>query len=765
MGAENITANILKEWNSVENQQLETAFENDYLETTITEVKRQLKQAKEAVSTKEQELIEMKREMREETDHYVTDLYSADGFEALISLSQSMAPVTDLAVDCEEISKKIVCLENIMKCPYFARIDFRFEDEDTAEKIYIGRFSLTKGKAAKIYVYDWRSPIASVFYRFMTGKASYEAPAGTIEGELERKRQYEIKDGKLIYFFDTDMNISDEILKQLLSKNSSPKMKAIVETIQKEQDVVIRNMKNDLLMIQGVAGSGKTSIALHRAAYLVYHGLQNRLSANNILILSPNTAFEQYISNVLPELGEENVVSMVFEDLLHAVLREKSIRSQNEFFETSIGNGPYKRIVKDSMRCKTSEDFLNLLNQFVLLLPANEIEFQDIYYEGNCIAGKEEMRNWILQRPDVPLAVRLEQLEKRILEEVFGNKYHADGEEESLIIQQLHKFTRLNVYQLYENLWKNIAYYYPLNDEEAGKDEKDEKDGIARINGFSRDLDEIHNFLTKLHEIREFTLNDLSFGKLGFDDAVAVLYLHLMLYGSNEYRNIKQVIIDEAQDYYPLQYEIFRMLFTNAKFTVLGDINQTLTKQETISFYDQVRQCLKKEQASLISLDKSFRCTNEILQFGLQFIEHKPEIQSFNRDGDAVTVCSFKNHQEYLERVTQEVKECREKGFETICMICKTEKESRKLYEKLKERMDIRLITADEMEHIKGNLIIPSYMAKGLEFDAVIICDADTKNYCDEDDQKLLYIECTRALHRLSVFCEGEMTKLIDESF
>ena len=190
----------------------------------------------------------------------------------------------------------------MIKSPYFARIDFKFDDEDEFEKIYIGRSSLRKNSYQEMYVYDWRSPIASVFYRFMTGEAFYDAPCGRVTGELNLKRQYEIKNGTLEYFFDSDVQIVDEFLRQLLSQNTTAKMKAIVETIQHEQDVVIRDMENDLLMVQGVAGSGKTSIALHRAAYLMYQGLQTKLSANNIMIISPNSIFEQYISNVLPEL-------------------------------------------------------------------------------------------------------------------------------------------------------------------------------------------------------------------------------------------------------------------------------------------------------------------------------------------------------------------------------------------------------------------------------------------------------------------------------
>lgn len=326
------------------NNQSEREYEEIRLKQTISLAEEQLKQAKEAAEKKKSQIIEAKKEVRENATHSVTNLYTSDGFEALVELSQYMNPVTDKIVDYEEEEHRILLLENMIKSPYFARIDFKFDDEEECEKIYIGRSSLRKNSYQEMYVYDWRSPIASIFYRFMKGEAFYDAPCGRVTGELKLKRQYEIKNGVLKYFFDTDVQIVDEFLRQLLSQNTTAKMKAIVETIQQEQDAVIRDMENDLLMVQGVAGSGKTSIALHRAAYLMYQGLQTKLSANNIMIISPNTIFEQYISNVLPELGEDNVISVVFEDILKMLLKGRKIQSKNDFLEKIIAPSQYKKI-------------------------------------------------------------------------------------------------------------------------------------------------------------------------------------------------------------------------------------------------------------------------------------------------------------------------------------------------------------------------------------------------------------------------------------
>lgn len=722
----------------MEEMQLERNVEETYLQKTKALAEKQLAQARKAMEEGLWEMEEARKELQENSESGMgsglRNYSNAADFEALVELSQNAAPIARMAEDCRELMLKIRRLEKLLNSPYFARIDFCFEGEETAEKVYIGRTALMEKGATEIYVYDWRSPIASVFYRFMTGEAYYDAPNGRIEGEVERKRQYEIKEGNLLYFFDTNVSISDEILKQLLGKNTSPKMKTIVETIQRDQDIVIRNMENDLLMIQGVAGSGKTSIALHRAAYLMYQGVQSGITSNNILILSPNSAFEQYISEVLPELGEENAVSMVFEDLLNSLLKEKDIQPQNGFLEKAVSHSSYTQLAKKSMEFKTSDRFREILDGFLEGIPQWAIEYRDVYLEDELMVPKEELKRRVMQRPEVPLAERLEQLKTYALEEVFGGKR---DRRRVTVVQELQSFIKVDIYDLYEKLWRKWDCFEPLGAEEG------------------------------LDQIRTYTLENLESGRLFYDDAIAVLYLYLKIYGSYQYRHIRQVIIDEAQDYYPLQYEIIRLLFPNAKYTVLGDINQTLTKREDISFYEQVRERLKRKNSTLITLDKSFRCTNEILRFSLRFLDvgngaKTMEIKCFNRSGDAVEVEAFDVSQEYLDRIVREIGICREKGFETVCLLCKTKEGCSCLHARLRSRTELRMFGDSGISELKGNLILPSYMAKGLEFDAVIICDADARNYCDEDDKKILYVECTRALHRLSLFCEGELTPLID---
>lgn len=630
----------------MENKQAEVVFEEQRLERTIEIAEEQLKQSRKAVEGKKSEMLEAKKAVRENATHSIGNLWSSEAFEALAELSQCIDPVTQIAADCEEENRKINRLEKLVKAPYFARIDFRFEDEEEAEKIYIGRSSLIEKGTQERYVYDWRSPIAGLFYRFLPGEAFYDAPGGRITGEMDLKRQYEISDGILNYFFDTNIEINDEFLREMLSQNTSPQMKAIVETIQKDQDAVIRDMENGLLMVQGVAGSGKTSIALHRAAYLMYQGLQSKLSANNIMIISPNSVFEQYISNVLPELGEENVMSIVFEDLFDMILKKDKIQSKNEFLEKLVTNSRYKKVRKNSIEFKTSEKFKKILN--------------------------------------------------RLLEEIPREGDKAD------------------VADMYKKLFGDKNYFYSLTEENGSAEE--------------------------LEEIRIYTQENLESGILYYDDAIALVYLYLKAFGMNEYRNIRQVVIDEAQDYYPLQYEIFRLLFSKAKFTILGDINQTLVKQEDVSLYEQIQKIVNKRNSSFIKLDKSFRCTNEILNFSLNFIEHRPDLESFNRSGDEIQIVEAAHREGLVDETIREVEKCKESGYKTIGLICKTQKNAIQLFEELKSKINIQLIGDENGTDLEGTFVMPIYMSKGLEFDAVLICDVDKQNYYNEDDQKLLYV-------------------------
>lgn len=715
----------------------ELSYEKKRLAQTIALANKQLKQARELNEENKEAIISAKQDLRENTMHSIPSLSSSEGFEALAELNQYMNPIADKIADYEEVKIKILQLEKLIQSPYFARIDFTFEDEDQPEEIYIGRSSLMKEDKCGIDVYDWRSPVASVFYRFVMGKAFYEAPGGRIDGELHLKRHFEISKGKLEYFFDSEIQIIDEFLRKLLSRNTSPKMKTIVETIQQEQDIVIRDMENDLMMVQGVAGSGKTSIALHRAAYLMYQDLSARLSAENIMIISPNTLFEQYISDVLPELGEDQVLSTVFDDLLKKVLPNKRIQSRNQFLENLISGPGDQNIVKSSIAFKTSPRFCEILDRFIEELPHKWIPFADVVYQEQRVVRKEVLKERVLSLGDeMPLGIKLKLIEDYILESIRDvKKKRVKKSEELQIKEKINRFTELNIEELYKQFIGDKEYFYSLTE------------GIELPDD--------------IEDIRIFTLENLCGRQLYYDDAAVLAYLQLKINRPSVYKSIRQVVVDEAQDYYPAHFEIFHLLFPNAKFTILGDINQTLEKREDSLFYEQIRQIFHKKHSSHVTLDKSFRCTTEILEYSLKFLEKNPAINSFNRSGKEPQIFHAKDQEHLNAMILAEIKSCRKEGYQSIGLICKTAKNARYLFDCLKDDGQVQLIKEESAADLHGICIMPVYMSKGLEFDAVLICDADDSNYYSEDDKKLLYISCTRALHRLNMFCKGKISTLL----
>ena len=721
----------------MDKQQDEMAWEKHHLEQTIALADSQLQQAIRDNEGNRGELSALRQEMRENAAHSLSGFSSSQDFEDLVEISQYNNPIIQKIADYETVEKKITVLERLLESPYFARIDFLFEGDSDSEKIYIGRSSLIRDDSYEIVVYDWRSPVAGLFYRFTVGAAFYDAPVGRVRGEVQRKRQYEIRKGTLEYFFDAELQIIDTFLRELLSQNTSPAMKTIVETIQKEQDIVIRDMENDLVMVQGAVGSGKTSIALHRAAYLMYQGLSSKLAAHNILVLSPNTLFEQYISQVLPELGEENVVSLVFEEMLSSIIGRKAIQSRNQYLEKCLTNAIEKRLMKQSMELKTSFLFMELLDRFVEDIPYRWIDFHDIYYGSQCIVKKETLiKKTGAAEKGSPLRLRLKLLEEYVMESAGEiHRRLADTVEYARIKKEMRALSELDVYSLYLRLIGDEAYFYQL------------AEGLP-LPAYTED-------------ILRYTKEKLSYRMPAYDDAAVLAFLQLRLADVDRYKNIKQVVIDEAQDYYPLHYAICGRLFTNAKYTVLGDFNQTIEKKEDISFYQQIDRILGKEKSSLVVMDKSFRCTNEILRFSMQFITQKEEIKSFNRKGEEPEIHAASDQAALCQMIRAEATLCQEKGYQSVGLLCKTEKNARSLYKQLKDSIDIRMVHSESATKLQGLLVLPIYLSKGLEFDAVLICDANQENYHTEEDQKLLYVACTRALHRLKLFYKGEASRLL----
>ncbi len=706
-------------------------IEEARLTETIAEATLQLDEALNANEKNRAMILEAKKEIRENTSHSMGSLWGSDGFEALVELSQSMNPVNERMAIYEFTEAQISKLRGILDIPYFARIDFCFNEGDHIEQIYIGRHSLKKGNTYKLLVHDWRSPVASVFYRFAPGNAWYDAPVGRIEGKLLIKRQYEIKNGHLDYFFDADLQVFDDFLRKLLSKNTSLKMKTIVESIQRDQDLVIRDIENDLLIVQGVAGSGKTSIALHRAAYLMYQELSDNLLGREILILSPHKLFEQYISNVIPELSDDNVQTVIFDEMLQDLI-ERKFETRNVFLESVLLNNAQSQLKMESMAFKGSADFIKIIDRFIDEIPERFMKIRDITFKEETILTRAEIINRLQINPDTPLKTKLGYLQEAISEAVYG-KWRVPIKKS--LRQEMMRFAEIDTFMLYQQIFENKGYFLKIA---AGIDLPGNIDKMLTL-----------------------TKRNLSHQTLTYDDAVVMGYLSLRLFGAREYTTIKQVIIDEGQDYYPLHYEILKRMFLKSKFTILGDINQTLQKNEDLSFYEQITKRLNRKKNALITMNKSYRCTSEILRFSKNFIDDSIAVENYNRHVEEPVMLSAPNLNCLVDILCKEINQCLKAGYQSIGLILKTQKNTKVIYDALKLKMPVNLICHDTMVAIEGVSIMPVYLSKGLEFDAVFICDANQANYSTVADQRLLYIGCTRALHRLLLLSEGEPTSLL----
>lgn len=748
----------------MENYEHELNVELVHYNEILEVIHEQLEDAKKDNSKSIEALRETNRDMWENASH------SADDFDGAAQLSQFYQPLASNTFAIESSAKKIQLLERLLQSAYFARIDFCSASKEQYEKVYIGRGTLFNDQEKRITIYDWRSPIASLFYRFETGNAYYDAPGGRIAGDIGLKRQYEIKNGVFEYFFDADVQIADEFLRKMLSGNTSSKMKTIVETIQKDQDIAIRDMAHDLLMVQGIAGSGKTSIALHRVAYLKYQGLSSQLKSSDIIILSPNTLFEQYISNVLPELGEDEVKSVVFDDLVTGSLPDKTA-FQSRYNQTemliSCAVPAAKALQKQSMAFKMSRAFGRILNRYADSLPTSHIVFPDIKYDGKTVFTGQYLKERLLRmNGNMSLAVKLSHLRQHIFDEIhemrkdrmpkllrqaredpehpFDWEEYARElsiEESTRLAQKVDEFIKLD----------NIALYKKL----------------INTDGLLLSLSEEIELPDNIDEILSYSQERLAASTLQNEDALAVTYLQLLIGANNgandNYRHIRQVVIDEAQDYYSLHFEILKRLFPNARYTILGDINQTIEKQENMSLYERITEIMQPNSSCLMVMNKSFRCTKEILSFSMQFLDDGTLFESFNRSGDIPQVIEAIDMDLLDEKIIEEAVYSKSQGYGSIGIICKDAQGAEALYNRLKDKLGLHLVRSGENLNTAGVFIIPITMSKGLEFDSVLIYGVDKNQYHSVDDKKLLYIASTRALHRLNLFYTGEKSSFIQE--
>lgn len=641
----------------------------------------------------------------------------------------------------------------MIQSAYFARIDF--ETEGDTIPVYIGIATLDDG--TDFYVYDWRSPIASMFYDYETGDASYTTPEGnTITGKITLKRQYKIQGEEIVEIFDTDMQIIDDILKQILSGKSSDKMKNIVNTIQKEQNRVIRKNDVDLLVVQGPAGSGKTSVAMHKIAYLLY-AERNKINNTNILILSPNDIFSNYISNVLPEIGEDNVYQTTFMDFIKNHVDLKIKGSMNDLYETYYSENNQTKnhsLEYNSIMLKFGATYINLIENFIALKRNEILGINDILYDGNVIIEKsylEKLANE-LESSGISLLVQ----GKKLIEKIDIHLAIKLGMKNNAAIQKIKKvfesnLAKIKVKTIFLDLYSDEKRFIKMVEE------------IYNTTGTPQ-----QNRLTikNLHDIFVYTQNALLKNSIPFEDVSGYLYMKDRIQGSAVQNNIKYLVVDEAQDYTIMQYKILSHLFKNAKTTILGDINQNITPFSNYQNYDGIINILQQNKKGsshdMNYLTKTYRSTYEINMFAKHIIGDTNMYNQIDRHGDEVSIIKDLE-EENRSKVFTDALELK-KYYNTIAIITKTQREANKLKEMLsgnKKSNNFKVVSGkDKVFSSDKIMIIPSYLAKGLEFDVALVYNASQENY-PKEHMKLLYVVCTRAMHKLNIYFKNNLTKLI----
>ena len=639
---------------------------------------------------------------------------------------------------------RIKTLERQLKSPYFARLDFK-EDGEESESFYIGLSTVENEDDFEFIVFDWRSPVSNMFYDFEVGPAYYKAPNRTITGEIEFSRQFNIKNGKIVFMHNSNESLCDENLSSMLNRNATEKMKNIVATIQKEQNDIIRNDDSKVLFIQGAAGSGKTSIALHRAAYLLYKNRKN-LTADNILIFSPNEVFAEYISDVLPDLGESNILQTTFE------LYSKRFLPTNYIFESKNDHLDYIysvdrnsntfKIRAKSMEYKNTTEFMHVLDKYTNDLPNHLIEIKPIIIDDNEVISKSSVEKTFLNRfKDVPLLNRIDvvkqslfsQLETKYLasDNSIELDYIEDKEEfysycKEEVSNQVDKMIKtLDNVAIYKLLWENIEKY--TNDD--------------------------------LKEVKDYTIEYILDREVKFEDLTPIIYIRAAMEGFRNYNNMKHILIDEAQDYSPLFYQLIRKSFTNAKITIMGDLNQRIDKYSNVKNKDSILEVFDDVKVAILS--KSYRSTSNITMFAKELLDTYEPIEAVERSGENPNVVIIKDN--LAKSIKNEIEIMKSKGHISIAIICKNREKTRAIFNSLKELdLNINLIDNENSELKNDVNVISSYLAKGLEFDGVII--ADGENYLDSEDSNLFYTACTRALHKLVIFSSTPLDNILPKN-
>ena len=694
-------------------------------------------------------------------------------------------------------NKKLKDIKQIKSKPYFARIDFKADSDKEKERLYIGKISLLDSKTQESIIVDWRAPISNLYYDGRIGRSSYISPEGEITGEISLKRQYFIENQILEKYTDIDLKANDELLQVALEEKADDRLKNIVATIQKEQNAIIRADMNKPLIVQGVAGSGKTTIALHRIAYLIYT-YEKEFDPNNFMIIAPNKFFLNYISNVLPDLGVENVKQYTFEDLAYEIIgkrlkisdsNEKLVTIVNREFD-DINKGNIDLIIKES-KFKSSIKFKELVDKFLRCIEENYIPKKDFILENVRIMRYENMQNLFLNTyKNLSFVRRIDEIKKHIYSKLINNidkieniikrkrTYRINKMLKENISDEEKQERRIEIFEEYEDILKRLDKQdFKLIDPFFEKIDK--KDSFKYYKEF------ICEFIYKLildKELSNYLINNTSSnlekGEISFEDLAPIMYIHYKIYGAKFNTKLRHIIIDEAQDYGEFQFSVLKTILNSNSMTILGDIAQGVHFYRGIeNWEDFIKVEFKDEKPIYLTLEKTYRTTKDIMSEANNVIDKLPEYEKkfivkgepvINRK-DSIKILKKDSDIDILKDIINKINEYKKSGYKSIAIIGKDMNECKfikknldNLYKNSDLKENIKLIQSKDSEYNAGISIVPSYLAKGLEFDCVILYNVNDKNYTKSSlDIKLLYVAITRAMSRLDIYYLGNISELL----
>lgn len=711
--------------------------------------------------------------------HFFDDVkLDYDGYstsmDTALSIHQQQQMLAERQNAWQHSAKQLSTLQRLEKRPYFARVDFQEPNEDP-ETIYIGLGSFAD-KEDHFLIYDWRAPISSIYYDGKLGKVSYNAPDGVQTVDMTKKRQFLIEDGKITNMFDTNESIGDQMLLNVLNEKSSTQMKSIVTTIQREQNKIIRNTSADLLFVQGAAGSGKTSAIMQRVAYLLYR-YRGNLTSSDVIMFSPNQLFNDYVKNVLPEMGEQNMVQMTYWQFVSRRVPGMNVENLFEQFEDNEQNDKIVNL-KDSLQ------FFNAVTRYAKHLEKNGLIFKNIYFKNkkrpffdkekikeiyygfnenyhlrNRIeATKESLINSLNRRiePETKKAwvdKTIESLDQEQLNKLYDRpdqEFESSAKEEhflarKIVIKQLKQVSR----KIHQNRFLNIRAQY-LRFLRA----------VPKLIDLSKwDISQ-EEWEAHIENVKDRFRN----GKIKMADISPYLYLYDLVTGRRTDYEMRYAFIDEIQDYTPFQLAYLKYNFPRAKFTMLGDLNQAIfTKDESKTLLSQISKLFDPEKTDVVQLTKSYRSTKELTNFTKQILRQGEKIEAFDRRGPKPAFYKRDSLEKEFNALEDILVENDEQKL-TTAIITKTLAEAQEVAKVLKERkIKATLIGSANQRLVPGTLVMPSYLAKGLEFDAVIAWNVSRDNYHQLDETQLLYTITSRAMYKLDSIYTGEKSPLFDD--